>query len=403
MEFGQRKLPTSRKNLYADSRIRLGDLGFPPPIIPPRDPHNQNPPPPPPPTSSPRDPGNHNYGIQTSTIIMACVFSGAVILGIVCVVSRLCYDRQRNSRRSRSLPVFFGSQEDFLHEDQGPEINHHIWYINFLGLQQSVIDTITVFKFKKDEGVIDGTECSVCLSEFQEDESLRLLPKCSHAFHIPCIDTWLRSHKNCPLCRAPIVSDSTGAQASLMASATSDLSSREEPQMENSENNTPSGVMRSNHAGEDGSTEVRNGIENICGLPIEDESNPGSSSLNSNIFISRNPRIRSDLVDKLVVVEPMRRSVSLDFTAASAIYNVLANVGPGKDQASSDSLLVQPKQPKSKNAAKRGSSGFHKLMKNASVGRSLQKGPISMKRSLSTSGKSLPSRCSKSQTTIHSF
>ncbi|KAJ6419388.1 hypothetical protein OIU84_029488 [Salix udensis] len=350
MEFGQRKLPTSRKNLYADSRIRLLQVGepcFPPPIIPPRYPHNQNPPPPPPPTSSPRDPGNHNYGIQTSTIIMACVFSGAVILGI----------------------------RIFFMKIKGPEINHHIWYINFLGLQQSVIDTITVFKFKKDEGVIDGTECSVCLSEFQEDESLRLLPKCSHAFHIPCIDTWLRSHKNCPLCRAPIVSDSTGAQAPLTASATSDLSPREEPQMENSENNTPSGMNQI----------------------------AGSSSLNSNIFISRNPRIRSDLADKLVVVEPLRRSVSLDFTAASAIYNMLANVGPGKDQANSDSLLVQPKQPKSKNAAKRGSGGFHKLMKNSSVGRSLQKGPISMKRSLSTSGKPLPSRSSKSQTTIHSF
>ncbi|KFK41655.1 hypothetical protein AALP_AA2G155700 [Arabis alpina] len=37
-----------------------------------------------------------------------------------------------------------------------------------------------------------------------DDESLRLLPKCNHAFHISCIDTWLRSHTNCPLCRAGI-------------------------------------------------------------------------------------------------------------------------------------------------------------------------------------------------------
>jgi hypothetical protein len=338
---------------------------------------------------------------------MACVFGGAVLLGILCLVSRLCYNRHQNSRRSRSLPVFFGTQEDFLDEDQGTEINHHIWYINFLGLQQSVIDSITVFKFKKDEGLIDGTECSVCLSEFQEDESLRLLPKCSHAFHIPCIDTWLRSHKNCPLCRAPVVSDNFDAQVALTVPTTGDLSSREEPQMENSENNIPSGLMSSNHAGEDGSGEVRNGEEPICGLPVVDESNAGNSSLNSNHFISRNPRIRSDLVDKLVVVEeemqPVRRSVSLDFSTASAIYSVLANVAPGKCQANSDSLLVQPKQPKSKNAAKRGSSGFHKLLKNSSIRCSLQKGPISMKRSLSTSGKSLSSRCSRSQNTIHSF
>lgn len=64
-----------------------------------------------------------------------------------------------------------------------------------------------MWKYKKGEGVIEGTECSVCLSEFQEEEMLRLLPKCNHAFHVSCIDTWLRSHTNCPLCRAGIVFD----------------------------------------------------------------------------------------------------------------------------------------------------------------------------------------------------
>lgn len=34
-----------------------------------------------------------------------------------------------------------------------------------------------------------------------------LVPKCNHAFHIYCIDTWLRSHTNCPLCRARIITD----------------------------------------------------------------------------------------------------------------------------------------------------------------------------------------------------
>lgn len=52
--------------------------------------------------------------------------------------------------------------------------------------------------------VVEGTDCSVCLSELEENESLRLLPKCSHAFHVPCIDTWLKSHSSCPLCRSNI-------------------------------------------------------------------------------------------------------------------------------------------------------------------------------------------------------
>ncbi|XP_054785858.1 RING-H2 finger protein ATL5-like [Prosopis cineraria] len=45
-------------------------------------------------------------------------------------------------------------------------------------------------------------ECAVCLSEFQEDEDGRLLPNCNHCFHTYCIDTWFRSHSNCPICRA---------------------------------------------------------------------------------------------------------------------------------------------------------------------------------------------------------
>lgn len=75
-----------------------------------------------------------------------------------------------------------------------------------VGLNESLIKSIAVCKYKKSDGLIDGVDCAVCLSEFQENESLRLLPKCSHAFHLPCIDTWLRSHPNCPLCRANVIS-----------------------------------------------------------------------------------------------------------------------------------------------------------------------------------------------------
>ncbi|KAM7256660.1 hypothetical protein ACFE04_012401 [Oxalis oulophora] len=65
-----------------------------------------------------------------------------------------------------------------------------------------------IFKYKRGDGLIEGTECSVCLNEFKEEESLRLLPECSHAFHTPCIDTWLISHTSCPNCRAPLVKPS---------------------------------------------------------------------------------------------------------------------------------------------------------------------------------------------------
>lgn len=50
-------------------------------------------------------------------------------------------------------------------------------------------------------------ECAVCLSRFEDADILRLLPKCKHAFHLDCVDTWLVSHSTCPLCRHCITSD----------------------------------------------------------------------------------------------------------------------------------------------------------------------------------------------------
>lgn len=69
------------------------------------------------------------------------------------------------------------------------------------GVERSVIDALPVFKFASLQGLKEGLECAVCLSRFEGSEVLRLLPKCSHAFHVDCVDTWLESHSTCPLCR----------------------------------------------------------------------------------------------------------------------------------------------------------------------------------------------------------
>ncbi|KAL5216709.1 hypothetical protein ABZP36_008110 [Zizania latifolia] len=72
------------------------------------------------------------------------------------------------------------------------------------GLDETLINKITVCKYRRGDGFVHTTDCSVCLGEFRDGESIRLLPKCRHAFHQQCIDTWLKSHSNCPLCRSNI-------------------------------------------------------------------------------------------------------------------------------------------------------------------------------------------------------
>lgn len=81
---------------------------------------------------------------------------------------------------------------------------------NVRGLNQSVIETFPTFLYSevKESKLGKGLlECAICLSEFEDDESLRLLPKCDHVFHSECIDAWLSGHNTCPVCRANLAVD----------------------------------------------------------------------------------------------------------------------------------------------------------------------------------------------------
>lgn len=70
------------------------------------------------------------------------------------------------------------------------------------GINPLVIESLPVFRFGSlIGGPKDGLDCAVCLNRFEPAEVLRLLPKCKHAFHVECVDTWLDSHSTCPLCR----------------------------------------------------------------------------------------------------------------------------------------------------------------------------------------------------------
>lgn len=79
--------------------------------------------------------------------------------------------------------------------------NHPLPSFQNQGLHESAIQAIPILKFKANSSFND---CSVCLYEFEEEERIRMLPSCFHAFHIDCIDTWLQTHSNCPLCRGAV-------------------------------------------------------------------------------------------------------------------------------------------------------------------------------------------------------
>lgn len=78
-------------------------------------------------------------------------------------------------------------------------------HMSDLELSIIVPSSLPASQFKKNGGEVPiNTDCAICLGEFEEGEWIKLLPNCSHGFHVSCIDTWFQSHSKCPLCRSHV-------------------------------------------------------------------------------------------------------------------------------------------------------------------------------------------------------
>lgn len=163
-------------------------------------------PPPPPLFFNPGDPNDDDSSSSRISPLMAALIAvlaaAFLLLFYFTVVSKLCRrsrSRRRISQNARFLDADSSDSlarvDSLIHDPNHPNNGA-------AGLDDAFIRQITVFKYRREDNLIDGTECAVCLNEFNEEENLRLMPNCEHAFHIPCIDTWLKTHSNCPLCRS---------------------------------------------------------------------------------------------------------------------------------------------------------------------------------------------------------
>ena len=132
-------------------------------------------------------------------VILAVVF---FILGLLHLLVRfLIKHRSSNSSISQS-----NRYPDMSESDAYQRQLQQLFHLHDSGLDQAFIDALPVFFYKEIIGLKEPFDCAVCLCEFLEQDKLRLLPMCNHAFHIECIDTWLLSNSTCPLCRGTLYS-----------------------------------------------------------------------------------------------------------------------------------------------------------------------------------------------------
>ncbi|KAG6437502.1 hypothetical protein SASPL_102420 [Salvia splendens] len=124
-------------------------------------------------------------------VIIAILVAALFFMGFFSIYIRHCYDASAGSNVGAAL--------------RRGSLSLHARRTAARGLDASAIEALPTFSYSevKDHKIGKGAlECAVCLNEFEDEETLRLLPKCDHVFHPDCIDAWLASHTTCPVCRA---------------------------------------------------------------------------------------------------------------------------------------------------------------------------------------------------------
>nr|GEY52494.1 hypothetical protein [Tanacetum cinerariifolium]GEY52495.1 hypothetical protein [Tanacetum cinerariifolium] len=146
----------------------------------------------------------------SSVIIVMIVISSAIIL-----TATIYFTIRYISRRTSNDVV---SANVNLNNEHVPHDSHHVTEVTNTN---NDVDSLPLFTFSSLTGdMMTSGDCAVCLSKFESEDQLRLLPLCCHAFHAFCIDAWLKSNFTCPLCRSNVnpteadISRATGASRS---------------------------------------------------------------------------------------------------------------------------------------------------------------------------------------------
>ena len=104
------------------------------------------------------------------------------------------------------IVIFFHMQRTSAHQHQQPAGTVPVHSINNFhpGIDEATLrqyPKLLYAEAKLHQGNSTISCCSICLADYDDTDVLRLLPDCSHIFHLKCVDSWLRLHATCPVCR----------------------------------------------------------------------------------------------------------------------------------------------------------------------------------------------------------
>ena len=131
-------------------------------------------------------------------------------------VDRLNAERESNGERPVTADTlrhlvnsrdFTGNDYDQLHnfvDENGPAA---MSYFSAIGATEAEINRLPRRTIEANDDLLSRLgvggqqqQCSICLEQFQVGETVRTIP-CFHTFHSSCIDPWLATKSECPICK----------------------------------------------------------------------------------------------------------------------------------------------------------------------------------------------------------
>ena len=129
-----------------------------------------------------------------------------------------------------------------------------------------------------------NTACPISLSNFTDNDMVTVIRHCGHIFHTDELNTWFRSHCNCPVCRYDIREDNSNASSVF-------------------------------------SSENQNSSSNTSSLPFPQNNRPESTSSNSNVERNNSSSFVSSIFEALINEYGTDILNSLNYTDASGNEN----------------------------------------------------------------------------------
>ncbi|CAF3486253.1 unnamed protein product [Rotaria sp. Silwood1] len=121
-----------------------------------------------------------NDDVNRSTLDPMSLFAAALMMG-----------RPDVFTAPGALHIHFGDLFDLLPRGEPPSV----------GLCDNDIERLPTMTYRKTSKSSSTDEkCAICLSEYKTGEIVKRL-RCKHFFHPECIDPWLKTSTQCPICR----------------------------------------------------------------------------------------------------------------------------------------------------------------------------------------------------------